>query len=149
MQIILQAAHGVVSGEPEFYKTAFGATHEEFEEILSRPHHMIFNRQWYELYDGRAEFDEYHSQFNRLSASERAELLQFLSGRNPAEFRTQLTDLPKSLQRVAQFYIPISKQRESEIRKLQSSRIRSKKNADIRLTSEEFIEDAGLLEEDV
>ena len=55
VQLVLQATHGVVSGEPEFFKAAFGATHGEFEEILSRPHHMIFNRQWYERYEGRAE----------------------------------------------------------------------------------------------
>src|SRR3954469_23873074 len=45
----------VVSGEPEFYKAAFGSTQDEFEEILSRPHHMIFHRHWYERYDGRPE----------------------------------------------------------------------------------------------
>jgi hypothetical protein len=42
VQIVLQATHGVVSGEPAFYKAAFGASHDEFEEILSLPHHMIF-----------------------------------------------------------------------------------------------------------
>jgi len=38
VQLVLQATHGVVSGEPEFFKAAFGATHEEFEDILSLPH---------------------------------------------------------------------------------------------------------------
>ena len=32
VQLILQATHGVVSGEPEFYKAAFGATAAEFEK---------------------------------------------------------------------------------------------------------------------
>src|ERR1700730_10198748 len=52
VQLVLQATHGVVSGAPEFYKVAFGATHEQFEDILSLPHHMIFNRHYYERYEG-------------------------------------------------------------------------------------------------
>src|SRR5262245_58636408 len=68
VQIVLQATHGVVSGEPDFYKAAFGASHDEFEEILSLPHHMIFNRRWYERYEGRAELDEYRATMRRLSS---------------------------------------------------------------------------------
>src|SRR5262249_8548310 len=119
VQIVLQATQGVVSGEPEFYKAAFGGNHQEFEEILSRPHHMIFNRHWYERYDGRAEFDEFRSQFGRLSPPERTELLQFLSGRNPAEFNDTLRELPTNVQRVARFYIPLSKKKEADIREAQ------------------------------
>lgn len=144
VQIVLQATHGVVSGEPEFYKAAFGGSHQEFEDILSRPHHMIFNRQWYELYQGRAEFDEFHSKFNRLSPSERTELNLFLSGRNPAAYSGAIRELPSNLQSIAQFYIPISKKQESEIRETQRTRGKLTKKADIRLTSEEIVEDAGL-----
>jgi hypothetical protein len=144
VQIVLQATHGVVSGEPEFYKAAFGGTHQEFEDILSRPHHMIFNRQWYELYQGRAEFDEFQSQFNRLSPSDRAELLQFLSGRNPAAYRAAIPELPSNIRAVAAFYVPISKGQEAKIRDTQRARAKSMKQADIRLTAEEIVEDAGL-----
>src|SRR5699024_2756628 len=48
MQIILQATHGVVSGSPAFFKRAFGENVREFHDLLSRPHHYIFNREWYE-----------------------------------------------------------------------------------------------------
>ena len=68
VQLVLQATHGVVSGEPEFFKAAFGATHEEFEDILTRPHHMIFNRQYYERYEGRGELDEYRAQLQPIVA---------------------------------------------------------------------------------
>lgn len=146
VQIILQATHGVVSGDPEFYKAAFGNTHQEFEDILCRPHHMIFNRQWYELYEGKAELDEYRSQFNRLSPSERADLIQFLSARNPAAYRQDLRELPTNLRHVGEFYVPISKKKEGEIRNIQKLR-KSNKVADIRLTSEEIVEDAGLGDE--
>ncbi len=149
VQIVLQATHGVVSGEPEFYKAAFGATHQEFEDILSRPHHMIFNRQWYEQYQGRAEFDAFQSQFNRLSPSERAELLHFLSGRNPAAYRAAIPELPPNLRGVASFYVPISKHQEAKIREAQRARAKSLKKADIRLTPEEIVEDAGLHDDPV
>ena len=46
MQVILAATHGIVSGAPEFFKKAFGDTYEEFEGILFRSHHYIFNRYW-------------------------------------------------------------------------------------------------------
>src|SRR5262249_54106735 len=97
VQLVLQATHGVVSGEPEFYKAAFGGTHEGFEEILSRPHHMIFNRQWYERYEGRGVLDDYRGQLHRLSPSERCELIAFLSARNPAEYDHDLPQLPIGL----------------------------------------------------
>ena len=47
LQMILQATHGVVSGEPNFFKRAFGDTATEFHELLLRPHRYIFNRDWY------------------------------------------------------------------------------------------------------
>jgi hypothetical protein len=144
VQLVLQATHGVVSGEPEFYNAAFGGSHQEFEDILSLPHHMIFNRQWYELHEGRAEFDEYRSRFNRLTPSERIELIQFLSGRNPAAYSSDMRNLSSNLQGVAKFYVPISKKREAEIGEKQHSRANAKKAAEVRLTSEEIVEDAGL-----
>lgn len=144
VQLVLQATHGVVSGEPEFYKAAFGATHEEFEHILSRPHHMIFNRQWYEFYEGRAEFDDYCAQWRKLSPSERSELITFLSSRNPAEYKPDLRQLPPNIQRVGRFYIPIAKEAEVEIRRVQHDRLKAERAAPINLTSEEIVEDADL-----
>src|SRR5687768_16499385 len=71
MQIILQATHGVVSGEPDFFRRAFGGSLDEFESILLMPHDFIFNRDWYSRFDGRAEFDEYLALVAKLSPSER------------------------------------------------------------------------------
>src|SRR5437773_3680853 len=34
LQLILQATHGIVSGEPDFFKRAFGNTSDEFEALL-------------------------------------------------------------------------------------------------------------------
>jgi hypothetical protein len=147
VQLVLQATHGVVSGEPEFYKAAFGATHDEFEEILSRPHHMIFNRHWYERHEGRGEFDEYRSVLRRLSPTERSELVAFLSARNPAEYNRDLRDLPANIRRVGRFYLPMPKEVEAEIQRIQRDRLKVERTAQINLASEEIVEDAGLEED--
>jgi hypothetical protein len=141
VQLVLQATHGVVSGEPEFYKAAFGSTHEEFEDILTRPHHMIFNRQWYERYEGRGMLDDYRSQLRRLSPSDRRELLAFLSARNPADYARDLGDLPTNLRQVARFYVPLARDVETEIRRVQRARLKAERTAQINLTSEEIVED--------
>jgi hypothetical protein len=144
VQLVLQATHGVVSGEPEFYRAAFGGTYDEFEEILSRPHHMVFHRRWYERYEGRAEFDEYRSQLRRLSASQRAELLAFLSGRNPAEYVRDLDELPADLKRIVSFYLPLRREQQREIERVQRARLREEKMMPVTLASDEIVEDAGL-----
>jgi hypothetical protein len=144
VQLVLQATHGVVSGEPEFYKAAFGSTAAEFDNILSRPHHMIFNRQWFERYEGRGEFDDHQAAMARLSASEKAELLAFLSSRGPSQFEQSLGELPKNLQGAARFYVPMDRETELKVRSLQQGRRKNEIFADIRLSNEEIVEDAGL-----
>jgi hypothetical protein len=149
VQLVLQATHGVVSGEPEFFKAAFGATHEEFEDILSRPHHMIFNRNWYERYEGRGELDEYRAALQRLSQSERAELLAFVSAHNPAQYEPNLGCLPANIRAVARAYVPLEREREFEIRRIQRIRLENERSATVNLTAEEIVEDAGLEDEEL
>jgi hypothetical protein len=147
VQIVLQATQGIVSGAPEFYRAAFGSSHQEFEDILARPHHMIFNRRWYERYDGRAEFQEYTASFRKLSPSQRAEVLSYLSARNPSEYGRDIGLLPKPLRKIVQFYVPLPKDRERDIRALQKERLAAEPVPDIRLSDAEIVEDAGLDEE--
>ena len=149
VQLVLQATHGVVSGEPEFFKAAFGATHEEFEDVLSRPHHMIFNRQWYERYEGRGELDEYHSGFRKLAPAERAELLAFLSTHNPAQYEPNLRHLSANIRKVAEAYVPLKKERELEIQRIQRARLENERSATINLSAAEIVEDAGLEDEEL
>ena len=62
MQVILQATHGIGQrARRNFFRKAFGDTYEEYEGILLRPHHYIFNRYWYEQFDGRAEFEAFQA----------------------------------------------------------------------------------------
>jgi hypothetical protein len=147
LQIILQATHGVVSGEPEFFRRAFGETYSEFESLLLRPQHFIFNRDWYEALDGRPEFDEYQVAMAKLQSSDRAELLQLLSATEPSQFRT-LSETPgisRLLRRALAFYSPLPKGAEELIWRSQKELAQRTKQQD-QLAEDERVEDAGLEE---
>lgn len=146
LQIILQATHGVVSGEPDFFAHAFGSNAEEFVALLIRPQHFIFNRYHYEYGPGKGEFDAFSALFKRLSESECVELRHLLSSVDPSRFSTlQSMTSNANLERILPFYILPLKSEEKKIWAL------SRKNLAVPLTcvpSEELVEDAGL-EEDV
>lgn len=144
MQIILQATHGIVSGTPEFFKRAFGDTFDEFQRILLLPHDYIFNRDWYERFDGQAEFDEYQAVAGKLDKQERAELLALLSSCDPRHF-SSLADQTANpnVRRVLPFYIPKSKSELFEIwdRQRMLTRTAAVENE---VAEDERVEDAGL-----
>jgi hypothetical protein len=139
MQLILQATHGVVSGAPVFFKRAFGDTYEDFEDILLRPHHFIFNRDWYEQLAGKPEFEEFRHKFRLLSSAEKSELLCLLSDVDPRHF----IHLPKKtansrLREILRFYQPISKEEEARIWAIQKTLDQTP------VPEDECVEDAGL-----
>ena len=107
---------------------------------------MILNRHWYERFEGRGEYDDYVAAFARLSSAERAELIAFVSERNPSMYARELGQLPSNIQRVVRFYFPITKEVEAKIR-LTSRALRHKPHPEVRLTEEEIVEDAGLEDE--
>ncbi len=142
MQIVLQATHGVVSGAPAFFKRAFGDSCEEFEAILLRPHHYIFNREWFESLDGQPEFEEYTRAFANLTTEDRMELLALLSSVDPRDF----SSLPgrassKKLKAILTFYKAPSKKDEERIWSIQKQR-----KLEL-VPDDERVEDAGLLDE--
>ena len=145
MQIILQATHGVVSGEPDFFKRAFGDTIDDYLRILSLPHDMIFNRDWYEFGAGRGEFEDYQRAFARLSETDRAELLALLSSCDPRHFHT-LREAADSdaLRAILPFYVPRPKEEWLAI-------WQSKRSAAVKTgpAEDERVEDAGLDYDDV
>ncbi|RWN59376.1 radical SAM protein [Mesorhizobium sp.] len=143
MQLILQATHGIVSGEPQFFKHAFGDTADEYERILSLPHDFIFNRDWYERQEGQPEFDEFQKAFSRLDAQERGELVTLLSSCDPKEF----IFLPNkattaAVSRLLRFYVPKPKDELFAIWEKQRARARAP--IDLGLAEDERVEDAGL-----
>jgi hypothetical protein len=143
LQLVLQATHGVVTGDPGFFRRAFGDTYPEFEDILSRPFHFIFNRDWYENGGGRGEFDDYRSAVRKLNAVQRAELLELLSSTDPSKFHTlaEITN-DASIRAALRFYIPISKEVEMHIWETKRGT-----PDDCSMPAEERVEDAGLEDE--
>ena len=145
MQIILQATHGIVSGEPEFFKIAFGDTSEDYERILLLPHDYIFNRHWYERFGGREELDDYRTAMKRLDAYERRELLELLSSSDPSGFhRLSALATTDGVRRVLPFYVPKPKEELLEIWASQKALTRGETTADQTLPEDERVEDAGL-----
>lgn len=151
MQVILQATHGIVSGAPDFFKQAFGDTAEEFDELLLRPHHMVFNRMWFERGAGRGEFDDYQTAFRRLSASEKKDVLDLLSDAlfdlpnrprlSRDEFRGFISTLSNdALRAVLQFHVPPTKDEERKIWGAQ----KAIGLTNFGVTEDELVEDAGL-----
>ena len=149
MQLILQATHGVVSGDPSFFKRAFGDTLAEFGDLLMRPHHFIFNRDWYEFYGGCAQFREYKEEFKKLSDSEKAELLGLIASVDPRELRGQvMLATTTRVKKIMKHYVPLSKDQEAEIWVLQRA-MRKRDDPSIIVPDDERVEDAGLNCEEV
>jgi hypothetical protein len=139
MQLILQATHGVVSGAPAFFKRAFGNSCQDFEHLLLRPHHFIFNRNWYDHLGGKPEFEEFSVKFGRLSASDKGELLTLLSSVEPRDTGKLPNETSNSqLREILHFYKPLAKGVEEKIWALQKGIDYSP------VPEDERVEDAGL-----
>lgn len=149
MQVVLQATHGVVSGAPEFFRTAYGDTYEEFENILLRPHHFIFNRYWYEQFDGKAEFEAFQSVMSSLADDERTELIGYLCDRDKNDYVHDLNELaPGKLRDAAKFFVPMAKADEAKIWEAQKKR-RVENIGAYLVPDDERVEDAALTDEDI
>jgi hypothetical protein len=155
MQVILQATHGIVSGAPDFFKQAFGDTAKQFDELMLRPHHMIFNRMWFERGAGRAEFEEYESALSRLSIDERREMLEVLSTvlfdlpERPRMSRKELYSFFESnpngnLRSALRFHVPPTKDEERKIWTAQ----REVRELKFDISDDIIVEDAGLDDSD-
>lgn len=147
MQIILQATHGIVSGAPDFFREAFGKNIDDFEALLLRPQHYLFNRFWYQYNEGRNELEEFQSHFNRLSVEERKELADLLSTTTPSGFAGLIGKADSTkVNRILPYYVPIPKDQEAEIWKVMKQRLQQSKKADVIIPEDELVEDAGLTE---
>lgn len=148
MQIILQATHGIVSGYPDFFHTAFGENEAEFRALLLRPERFLFNRFWYEKFDGRAELDEFQGLFARLSESDRMELAQLLSAKKPSGFKSLTSETTnETVKRILPFYVPLDKGLEAKIWEKMRAKGKSVVLAQPEVPDDERVEDAGLVEE--
>lgn len=147
MQIILQATHGIVSGAPDFFKRAFGESPEAYENLLLRPHHFLFNRRWYENFDGQAEFEEFNSMFGKLNKTEREELATLLSSGTQSVYAGLIGSATSAnVNRILPFYVPLSDIIEREIWESMKSRKQLIISEEINIPDDERVEDAGLTE---
>lgn len=104
------------------------------------PHHFIFNRDWFERHGGKAEFEEFNTQFMRLSLSEKHELLDLLSSVDARYFaRLQGSATSQNVADVLQFYIPMEKNKEALIW--------SSPRSAPEVADDERVEDAGLTDD--
>jgi len=142
MQVILQATHGIVSGSPDFFYRAFGKSSEDFKELLTRPQHFIFYREWYEKDGGKSEFEDYQIQMKRLSNSEKEELNCELSKTTPGNF-DKIKFSNQKLQRICSFYLPLTDEEEKEIWSQKQKYNNNKSEEIIYIPDDEKVEDAG------
>jgi len=142
MQVILQATHGIVSGNPEFFYRAFGESSENFKELLTRPQHFIFNREYYENCEGKPEFDDYTIQMESLSNSEKEELNVELSKTTPGNFH-EIKFSNHKLQRILSFYLPLTYEEAEEMRDQKKGGAKNKSEGIIYIPEDEKVEDAG------
>ncbi len=149
-QIMLQATHGVVSGNPEFFARAYGDDHDEFEQLLSLPHAFIFHRDHFETGGGRGIREEYEQMRRRLSASQKSELISLLSlpiekgTTREQHFKRILNSYCKdrALARVIQFHQLDTKHKPDSAKVSLFPEL----NPDPVLPEDELVEDAGLYE---
>jgi hypothetical protein len=146
MQLILHATHGIVSGAPTFFRRAFGSTPQEFTDLLIKPHKFIFNRDWFEELEGRPELDEYHTEFRRLSAGDRADLLQALSGFDTCgKYETARSTISNSqVAKIFRFYRPFQNDEEAAIWRRQKELRAAPTPEPIPVPDDQRVEDAGL-----
>lgn len=147
MQLILQATHGIVSGSPDYFDKAFGSSEEEFSALLLRPQHFLFNRFYYERFEGRGEFEEYQRAFVKLNEADRAELASLLSSVDPRDFANlQAHTTNVALRHVLPFYAIPSKDKEAKIWAMMRSRSKELIVPTPSVPEDERVEDAGLAE---
>lgn len=147
MQIILQATHGIVSGSPDFFGEAFGQSTQAYEALLLRPQHFLFNRFWYQYFEGRPELDEFNIAFEKLNPEERKELAQLLSTATPSGFAGLIGQSSSSdINRILSFYVPPPHDEERKIWDLMKARRSAVPSEVFDIPEDERVEDAGLVE---
>ena len=149
-QVMLQATHGVVSGNPGFFRHAYGDDVEEFEKLLQMPHHMIFHRRYYEELDGQDERAQWQSKIEKLTSSQFVELRQALSQFSTSSManfeRIVSFQTDSSVKELLEFYRPISKLEQEKIKgcMLNSSAHPQHEYDERGLSADQWVEDAGL-----
>ena len=148
-QVILQATHGVVTGNPDFFNIAFGSSADNYMELLAMPHGFIFRRQYYFYGEGRPVLDEYRAHYSKLNHSQKETLINLLSGNDKQKglqrklYKKYLgdTSIDKRIREVMRFYVAYNQAASARDRTFFSHK-------DLYVPADEKVEDAGLYEDD-
>ena len=150
-QVILQATHGVVSGNPGFFNHAYGVDVKSFKRLLSYPHAFIFNRNYYEIGEGRAVLEEYQALRNQMSEGQEGELLSYLAAPVGGDKARQMSyralvgkrSVNRLVREVIAFHVLATKDRKIADTE---SMFHLVKPDPVLPSEEEFVEDAGLFD---
>ena len=152
-QIMLQATHGVVSGNPSYFDHAFGKSHDEFNKLLMLPHRMIFQREYYEFGEGAAERDEFLAIYSRLSDNQLTELIELLSrlrSSTNGQIDALVVDAKDSVvKQLLYFYEPLSTSGNHLTNQVEykKSLMSIGHAVDPALSKDQWVEDAGLYDD--
>ena len=102
IQCVLLATRGLVSPNPDFIRAAFGATYDEFLEILAMPDRYIIYRKEYK--DNGA--SEWRRKYRRLSPSSREEFLALLAQLHKDKNRGQTIPRLRKFRSLLEHYYP-------------------------------------------
>lgn len=112
IQCVLLATHGLVSPNPDFIRAAFGATYEEFLEILAMPDRYIIYRKEYKN-NGAS---EWRRKYRRLTAPSREQFLELLAELNKDRNRRVTIDRLRKFRSLLEHYYPNGETPLAEIR---------------------------------
>lgn len=101
IQCVIQATHGMVSPNPEFFAVAFGETNDEFLEILSMPDRYIIYRNRF-----KREAGYWKRLYRRLSTEDREEFLAVLAKLNKSKTRKADIATHKKFKSLLEHYYP-------------------------------------------
>jgi hypothetical protein len=102
LQCVLLATRGLVSPNLDFVRAAFGATYEEFLEILAMPDRYIIYRKEYKT-NGAS---EWRREYRRLTESRREEFLVLLAALNKDRNRRETIRGLRNFRSLLEHYYP-------------------------------------------
>ena len=152
-QIMLQATHGIISGNPAFFNRAYGQDQQEFEHLLGLPHAFLFNRDHFEFGEGRGHREDYEALHKGLSESQQRDLINLLAG--PPGTRSlgdkRFTELAKdasldpTIREILHYHAMGTSYDTSQDNATQQLPL-TPPSADTTLPPDEIVEDAGLFD---
>jgi len=98
IQCILNATHGIVSPNPEFFRLSFGNSYDEFSKIVSMPDEYILYRSKH-----REEINAWNESFSNLNDEQKGTFYKLLEDLHNHDLVGEIED--EKISEIIQFYI--------------------------------------------